>query len=484
MSNEKYKLHPATVFISTIKAVKVFILPMIIILVTSGFKFNFDFRSDAFFKDSIAMILFFIVFIGITFTTLLKWWTYRYWFEDRELRIEYGLFVKKKRYIPFDRIQNLNYKESVLHRVFGLVQVIVETAGAKSDEPEADLTAIKKAAADQIELEMKQVKRTDGAFEVEPSVQVVHSMSTRDLLIVATTSNSMGVVLVGVYAAISQFAEYISFEAIYNELSYLVRFGFMVVMSMVFVVLLVVWLISVFLTAINYYRFTIMQDGERLIITRGLLEKKRISLPKNRIQAIKIIENPLRQLLGLCTVVVESAGGNFSGESDKKIVLMPIISRKKMYPLLAELFPEFQFIENEKVRSPLKARVFFYRLNFFFIVPIVAALSYFFYPYGLLSILIVFATIALGVWQHKTAALQISNQQLMIRYRQISRITFFAQKPRIQMVEASQNYFQKRKAIASAKIIVMSGMNGASAKAFHMDLHEIKKLLAWYEAKK
>lgn len=484
MSKEKYKLHPATVFISTIKAVKVFFLPMIIILVTSGFKFNFDFRSDTFFKDSIAMILFSIVFIGIVFTTLLKWWTYRYWFEDRELRIEYGVLVKKKRYIPFDRIQNLNYKESVLHRVFGLVQVIVETAGAKSDEPEADLTAITKAAADQFELEIKDVKQTVEVFMEESALQVVYTMSIRNLLIVATTSNSMGVVLLSAIAAVSQFAEYIPFELIYNELSYLVRFGFVVVMSMVFMVLLVVWLISVLLTAINYYQFTILQDGERLIITRGLLEKKRISLPKNRIQAIKIIENPLRQLFGLCTIVVESAGGNFSGESDKKIVLMPIISKKKMYPLLAELFPKFQFVENKKVHSPLKARVFFYRLNFFYIVPIVAALSYFFFPYGLLSVLIVFGTIAFGVWQHKTASVQVLDQQLMIRYRQISRVTFFAQKHRIQMLEARQSYFQKRRAIATAMIVVMSGMNGASAKAFHMDLQEIEKLLAWYEAEK
>ena len=40
-----------------------------------------------------------------------------YWFEDSELRVEYGLFVKKKRYIPFDRIQSLNYKEGIFHQI-------------------------------------------------------------------------------------------------------------------------------------------------------------------------------------------------------------------------------------------------------------------------------------------------------------------------------------------------------------------------------
>ena len=47
---------------------------------------------------------------------IIKWKRFEYWFEDDELRIEYGLFVKKKRYIPFDRIQSLDYTEGILHR--------------------------------------------------------------------------------------------------------------------------------------------------------------------------------------------------------------------------------------------------------------------------------------------------------------------------------------------------------------------------------
>ena len=90
---------------------------------------------------------------------IIKWKRFRYWFEEDELRIEYGLFVKKKRYIPFERIQSLNYTEGIFHRPFGLVKVKVETAGGgATKEADAELTAITKAAAEQIKQEMLQAK--------------------------------------------------------------------------------------------------------------------------------------------------------------------------------------------------------------------------------------------------------------------------------------------------------------------------------------
>src|SRR5690606_5411962 len=84
------------------------------------------------------VVVLFSLIVGI-----IKWKRFVYWFEDGELRIEYGLFVKKKRYIPFERIQSLNYTEGIFHRPFNLVKVRVETAGSgKAGEAEAELTAI------------------------------------------------------------------------------------------------------------------------------------------------------------------------------------------------------------------------------------------------------------------------------------------------------------------------------------------------------
>ncbi|WP_042476958.1 PH domain-containing protein [Bacillus ndiopicus] len=479
----KYKLHPVSAIINFAKTLKSSLIPIIIIVLANGSNFSFNFRDERFFQSMIPLIILSTIIIFSLFSGIIKWWTFIYWFEDNELRVQHGLFIKKKRFIPYERIQSLNYKEGIFHRIFGLVQVSVETAGNKSGKAEAELTAITRDAADFIENETKKLKETQPVVEGEelPTARLIHKMSPKDLIILATTSNSIGVVLAGVLAVISQFSEFIPYDWIYAEMAQLLRFGFLLIMILVIFGLLIAWFVSVAITFINYYNFTVSEENERLIITRGLLEKKRITIPLNRVQAIKIVENPFRQIFGLAAVIVESAGGGFGGEKDKTVVLFPLISKKNMMRPLQQLFPYFDLNLEGAVRPPKRSRPYFYRIDFVWLVPLIGALSYFFFPYGLLSLVLIIPILLLGVWQFRTARFKISNEQITIMYRILSRVTFIAEKRRIQIAEQQQNYFQKRKNVASAKIVVMSGATGASAKAYHMEEQQIDDLMRWYE---
>lgn len=486
----KYKLHPVSALINLMKSVKDMAIPIVIIVLANGFNFTADVRDENFFSQMIPLLILLVVAVFTFIGGILKWWTFRYWFEDSELRVEYGLFVKKKRYIPFDRIQSLNYREGIFHRIFGLVQVLVETAGGKTGKAEAELTAITRAAADQIEREMNQAKLgqqpVEEAMVQLPVGRVIHKMSPKDLMILATTSSGIGVVVFGVFAVLSQFAEYLPYEWIYDEFNHLIQYGIALVASLIFFGLLGAWIISVAITLLNYYDFTVTEENNRLIITRGLLEKKRITIPLNRVQAIKIIENPLRQPFGLATVQVESAGGGFALGEDKKITVFPVISKKEAIERLTELFPQFEFTnENARtIRSPKRARPYFYRIDFLWLIPLVAVPTYFFYPYGLFTATLVIPVILLGKWQHKTAGLFLCDSQLSIIYRHISRVTFFAEKRRIQIVEQRQSYFQRRRQLATGRVVVMSGMVGAEAKAYHMNQTDIEDMMSWFEHKK
>lgn len=489
MSKEIYRLHPVSAIITSVKALKSMILPMVIIIITNGFNFSFNIRSDHFFET----ILLFGVWGGIAVLALIggviKWRTFVYWFEDGELRVRYGLFVKKKRYIPFERIQSLNYNEGIFHRLFGLVKVQVETAGSKNGKPEVELTAIRKVAADTIELEMQRAKVQEVNLHdlenimtsaEEMKAPIIYHMSVRDLLVLATTSGGIGVVLSGLVAILSQFSDIIPYETLFHELENFVKIGVFLVALTVMFVLMVAWLMSVVITLVNYYEYTVRIEEEKLIITKGLLEKKRITLPLNRIQGIRIVENPLRQLTGFATVVVESAGGNGESGKDKKIALFPLIKKKDCIQSLAGIFPEMNW-EPTLIRSPKRARPFFYRIDFVWLVPVIGACSYFFYPYGLLSLLLVPLLILLGIWQHKTAGYMLDNKQLIMQYRIFSRITFFMEKKRIQSLQSSQTYFQKRKNVMSVKATVMSGVTGTAGNVSSIEQLDVDKIFAWYE---
>ena len=110
---------------------------------------------------------------------------------------------------------------------------------------------------------------------------------------------------------------------------------------------------------------------------------------------------------------------------------------------LEQLFPDMNW-HPTFIRSPKRARPFFYRIDFIWLVPIIGACSYFFYPYGLLSLLLIPLTILLGIWQHKTAGYQIDGKQLAMQYRVFSRITLIMEKNAFNLLKVHNRTFKKK----------------------------------------
>ncbi|TQR21464.1 PH domain-containing protein [Psychrobacillus vulpis] len=489
MSNERYKLHPISAVIHFVKVLKEMILPLIVVVVVNGFGGSADSGG---WSSYITYGIYGVVLVFLLVSGIIKWKRFSYWFEEEELRIEYGLFVKKKRYIPFERIQSLNYTEGIFHRPFGLVKVKVETAGGgPTKEAEAELTAITKEAADQIKKEMiraknKQPVEMDNEVEVQEVVKEqkrpVFKMSMKDLFVLASTSGGVGVFFSGLAVFASQFSNVIPYDIIYDEIVVFIRFGALIVALAIFLVLLVAWIVSVVITLINYYDFTIRVEDNEIIITRGLLEKKKITLPLSRIQGVRVVENPLRQLTGYATVIVDSAGGSLA-EKDEKIRILPLVKKSKINPVLEQIFMDLH-LEPSFTKVPKRSRKFFYRLDFLWIIPIAAAVIYFFYPYGLLSLLLFPLSFLFGIWQHRTAAYAVEGQQLVMRYRIFSKVTVWMEKRRIQSMTERATYFQKKKNVSTIITTIKSGVGGAITTVPHLDKADAEKILNWYEPMK
>ncbi|TWT24615.1 PH domain-containing protein [Planomicrobium sp. CPCC 101110] len=493
MSDVRYKLHPISAFLNFIKGLKELIFPFIIIFGVNLFRGGGESVADRGWQGLIPVLIAGVVLIFMLVSGLIKWRRFVYWFEEGELRIEYGLFVKKKRYIPFERIQSLNYTEGIFHRPFGLVKVKVETAGTgKVGQADVELTAISREDAERIEKKMEYAKHhsrepfpeadNEVGEETETSaktVKTIYRMSMKELIILATTSGGIGVVISAVAVFLSQFSDLIPYDAVYQEVMLFLRFGYLIVALAIFLILLLAWVISVILAIFANYQFTISADEDHIYISRGLLEKKKVSVPFKRIQGIQISQNPLREWFGYAAVTVESAGGTF-GDKDEKIRLFPLAKKSAILPILGDLFPDMEW-EPVMKKAPKRSLHFFYRLDFFWMIPVVGLISYFFYPYGLMSLLIFPAVILFAIWQHRTVGYALTGKQLTMEFRTVSKHAFFMVKKRIQAIEVTQSYFQRRKDLASIQATIKSGMLGATARIDHMERDDASRVLAWYE---
>ncbi|MCG3086731.1 PH domain-containing protein [Sporosarcina cyprini] len=493
MSEQRYRLHWVTAIIETLKAAKEAILPLIVLLFANGRR---DWNTGLWYIDYLSFLILGGLIILLSVSGLIKWLRFQYWFEDDELRIESGLFVRKKRYIPFERIQSLDYTEGIFHRPFKLVKVNVETAGSSSlKKSEGELTAITKEAARQIEQHMAEAKRkrkqpiaddllNEESFHeetvetVKEKAHKVFALTSKDLFILATTSGGIGVILSGVAIFLSQFGDLIPYEWIFDEFASFVKFGVLIVGLVVFAGLVGVWLLSVIMTFFSYYGFTVSLEEDDIVITRGLLEKKRVTVPLKRVQSISVIQNPLRQPFGYASVSIHSAGGGVGDGA--KINLFPLVKKKDVQERLEAIFPNYHF-EEPTTKLPKRGKAFFYRIDFLWMLPVIGALTYFFFPYGLLSLLIIPVIIAFGLWQYRSGAYAIYDSQLTMRFRGISLQTAYMTKRRIQSLEMKQSYFNKRKQVATIVASAKSGMGQHRGIIHFMEEAEAERILSWYE---
>src|SRR5690625_5656482 len=105
--------------------------------------------------------MFLLLFLVVTIiTSILSWLRFTYRVEDNELRIEQGVFIRKKRYVPINRIHKIDFTANVVHRIFGLVKIQIDTESGVGAEVSLSAGTIAKEEKLSAALKKQDRKRT------------------------------------------------------------------------------------------------------------------------------------------------------------------------------------------------------------------------------------------------------------------------------------------------------------------------------------
>jgi putative membrane protein len=466
--SEPKRLHPVASIVTTGKRIRNLILPMIVLNISGG--------RDSKTSLLLSLILSLIAVLITLITGIMSWLRYTYRFEDDELRIEYGVFLRKKRYIPFERIQSINITEGLLQRLFGLAKVEIETAG-RGDEAEAVLSAIPKGEAAQIQAYVNAAKKD--ALKTTAEIKPMFKLSTQKLLLLSLTSGGMGVVISAVLAIFSQLDDLIPYKNVFGGVETWAVHNIILITFIVFLGFVLLWIISFMITMLKYAGFTFVQTETDFVISQGLLEKKQMTIPLNRIQAVRIRENLIRQMLGLGTVYLESAGGSSANIEGANVMLLPIVKVKDIPAIIGPYLPEYEMTE---VFKPLPRRAMWRYIfrSWYMVIPIVLLSLIFLKIWGLLSlVLLVLATIR-AFLNYKSAGWGVSRDQLSLKFRSFKRTTIYMKKNKIQSLEASVSYFQRRQGLGTLEAFVKSGAVNTGGRVSDLDQADLISIYRWY----
>ena len=440
--SKRYRQHPLMIFYEIIDTIKTFIFPFIIIFVLSavgeGSLQGFSLWTPLAFTLLSAMV-------GI-----LRWVFYTYSFETDSLTVRSGIFVKKERVLKKARVQSVNLEKGVLHRLFSLSSVHIETAGSVK-EAEFSLAALHKDQA----IKLKQFFETNSeVLSFDYSYHAAYSV----LLVAALTSGSIGFILSALTFFFTQIVWYLPeriTDTIYGWF-FSTGVGLLVIGAALFILL--AWLVSIVQYLVRFGQFTLQKKEDALTITRGLLKVKTLTFKAHRIQSIIFVEGLLRQPFKLLTIDVDIAGGvNYRDQS--RTSLFPLLKRYKAHDyvqaLLAKKLPEASLEPLDKKAC----KRYLFRAMGVYLIPLAFSFYNTVFLYALFALPL---SLLLGFLKYKDAGVLDTEDSLVFRFRRIARSTVFIDKARVQSVDVTQTPFQKWKQFASLHVHILSSSGKAT----------------------
>ncbi|WP_158633909.1 PH domain-containing protein [Radiobacillus deserti] len=469
------RLHKAAILFNFVKLVKeVFFGTIIGFLAT--FK-NIDLGGFWFILLYVSLFI-----IGAAIISTLQWYRFTYVVEQDQLKIESGIFIKKKRTISFNRIQAIDVSEGIVHRVFKLAKVEVQTAGGDvTSKAEAVLSAISREKAYEWKELLQVKKEIEQELDEEPKEEIVKTISTPRLLLAASTTNGFGVFLSIVALVGSQFGQFIPnpiYEAVYG---WMLNLSVPVLIIFSVIGALFLWGTATLGIWIKYSFFTIRKADDGLQLSHGLLEKKHLTLSTNRIQAISVREDLLRQWLGYATVHAEVVGGRLDAkDGGTSVLLFPLLKKTEVESFLEQFVPDYQPEVLQHVLPKRSRKRYLFRVLF----PVVLAaipILYFLPTYSWILIILLVLASLLGVFQYKDSGYTLAGDKLILSSRRISKSTVVMFRKRIQSLTISDHYLQQRESLKTLKCSVAA--IGGVGKTFAYkdgDEDQIQELFSWY----
>ena len=414
-------------------------------------------------------------FVFLLVAGVANWWRFLYKVEDGLIHIKSGIFVRKNLYLTSDRIQVIDITAGVIQRIFGLVKLDFQTAGASSRA--AAIDAITREKADEISRLLRPKKTAtsgeeeDVLSEFQSDIKKTISLPNKELLIAASTSGSFGIALSVIGTVFSQIEPVISESRLYDYMyAHLpsqtdTMFYFALIVGFIFFA----WLLSFFGTLFSYGNFALEIKEKEVVISRGVFEKKRITVPFNRIQAIHISEGIIRQPLGYASIHLESAGyGDDKGTGS--IQFFPLIHRENLLSLLNDVFPDYQK-ELQALKPPSRSlRRYIFRSTF--LVTVLTAGVWWWLNLNLAIWILPLFAIVWGWLKYRDTALGWGEDILALRSRGLSKSTAYIKKKRVQDVSISQSPFQKLRDLCSVQVYVASGDKGKSFSVRDLELED------------
>ncbi|KFN46678.1 hypothetical protein N787_09765 [Arenimonas metalli CF5-1] len=446
---DERRLHPWSWLFVLIQQLKSFALPLLVLLFTG--------RGNSW-------ELWGLVGAGVlVLVSLGQYFTFRFRVDDEGIVIRKGLLQKSLRHIPFQRIHNVALHQTLLHRVFKVAEVRLESAGGM--QAEGEMRVLSLADAHALELLVRSHGR-EARREAAPGettspreAQALLALPTSEVVRLGLISNRGMLLVAAAFGIAAQTAgeqvgdaiEYVADHATDWSRAYElgVAGSVLAAVAMLVFALVALRLLSVLLALLQYHGFVLTENGRRLSAQRGLFTRVRASMPRSRIQAWSLRESLTHRWLGRQGLRVDSASMETANDNRSLRDLAPVATPEAMQALIRHLLPGHAWPMSQWRPLHPKAWRRQFAIPALFALALTGVLTFLNGLWGLaaLALLPVFALRAV-VWA-RYAGYSLEGGLVAVREGWLDKSWRFAQVRKLQSLRLAQSPFDRRHGMAS-----------------------------------
>jgi putative membrane protein len=429
--------------------------------------------------------------VGVALLTglaVVRYFTYRFRIEHGELVIRSGILHRNVRHIPLARIQNIALKRNVLHRLFGVAEVKLESAvGGISAEAQMRVLSLRDAHA--LEVLARSEHRGGAAAEpgddVEPERgELLLQLPTLELIKLGMTSNRGLLVGAAGFGVFSQFdgagfgrqlASWATSSLGYARDLHLGWDDWLLGGTLALVALVATLrALSVLLMLLQFHGFQLHQLDRRLSVESGLLTRLRSHAPLRKIQHWTLHDGLLHRWFRRRSLRVETAVLQTASNSHSLTQPVPIAPPATIDALLGRWLPWLRWDELDW--QPLHPRAW-RRLSFWpaLLTLIVTAGAAVRVGLPALALLVL---LPLWLWRARLVAARahwaVTDKALFWRSGWLDRKLSFAEIAKLQGLRLLQSPFDRRHGMAS----LVADTAGASPMGHRLELHYLPEAAA------
>lgn len=441
---------------------------------------------DGEFSNLVVLIVALIIISILLFFSWLKWFRFTYSLVGDDLKIEHGVIVRKQRTISKYRIQSVKLNQNILHRLLGLTGMQVETAGSDLDV-DANLVALKLSDADNLRKQLKTKEdheKQDETYEYDYALEnklPKYEASYKRLFAFGSTSGGFSIIILVFLFIISEGVNYVPEQYYDQTTTWLLNQGIPIIIFLVLLVLAAFWFIGVFGSVIKHGDFTIVRYEHELYISRGLLEKKQMTIPLNRIQAVSFKQNPLRLPFNFGSLTIVIAGGEVDPKGQTQTIIFPFIKQTEIKTFMEKILPEYLFPFEEL--QPISRRYFYFKSIIYLLVSIILtiAIVIFFSSFWWIGLVIFLLQVGYQWIQYRLTRTGLTDEQLTIQlFSRFSKETVCLRQDRIQALEHRQSLLQHKIGITNFKASVLDNFLGKHYTVSGLSHERAAEISEWY----